>query len=358
TEASVTNPAVPLCRKNCTAYSGLIANTTSGLVTIQRAPRSPSVTNHTIVTGPNMRPIAPVPRRCTTNSVVRMTIAPGSTKCSSRGVATARPSIALSTEIAGVMNPSPKNSAAPKTPTALTGPHTRQLLLALETNVLRASTPPSPRLSARSTIATYLTEMISTSDQRISDRMPRMFCSVNGMPCSGFRHSRNAYSGLVPMSPKTTPSAVRTSLRLASLRLSARAAVGELACMGRALYRTPRIGGYSTTLFDHAGEPARQRAAEAGAKQRHHDQLDLTRIVGTEFGRALHDQRAHQARIVEPPGEGECKRDTRDDAGDDEQQRATPAALQGLQILLQFLLDALTLSGALRIVDSFDLRNS
>jgi len=72
--------------------------------------------------------------------------------------------------------------------------------------------------------------------------------------------------------------------------------------------------------------------------------------------RALHDQRAHQARIVEPPGEGECKRDTRDDAGDDEQQRATPAALQGLQILLQFLLDALTLSGALRIVDSFDLR--
>ena len=85
-----------------------------------------------------------------------MTSAPGSTKCSSRGVAIARPSIALSTEIAGVMKPSPKNSAAPNTPTALTGAHNRQLLLALDSNVLSASTPPSPRLSARSTMRDVL----------------------------------------------------------------------------------------------------------------------------------------------------------------------------------------------------------
>src|SRR6185436_3249489 len=143
TEASVTNPAQPLLVKNCTAYSGLIANTTSGLVMIQRVPSSARVTNHTSVTGPNMRPIAPVPRRCTRNSAVRMIIAPGNTKCSSRGVATARPSIALNTEIAGVMKPSPKNSAAPNTPTALTGAQMRQLLLALDNNVLSASTPPS-----------------------------------------------------------------------------------------------------------------------------------------------------------------------------------------------------------------------
>ena len=79
-------------------------------------------------------------------------------------------------------------------------------------------------------------EMMRTSDQRISDSSPMMFASVTAMPCSGLRHSRNAYSGLVPMSPKTTPSAEMTSLRELSLRGSA-AAAGDRACMGRALYR-------------------------------------------------------------------------------------------------------------------------
>ncbi len=45
-----------------------------------------------------------------------------------------------------------------------------------------------------------------------------MFASFTAMPCSGLKHSRKAYSGLVPMSPKTTPSAARTSLRSAPLR--------------------------------------------------------------------------------------------------------------------------------------------
>ena len=110
------------------------------------------------------------------------------------------------------MKPSPKNSAAPNRPTALTGPQTRQSRLAIDSSVLSASTPPSPRLSARSTKVTYFTEITRINDHRISDSRPRMLISLTAIPCAGLKHSRSAYSGLVPMSPKTTPSAVMTSL--------------------------------------------------------------------------------------------------------------------------------------------------
>ena len=51
-----------------------------------------------------------------------------------------------------------------------------------DSSVLSASTPPSPRLSARSTIVTYLTEMTSISDQRISDSRPSTLASLTAMP--------------------------------------------------------------------------------------------------------------------------------------------------------------------------------
>ena len=61
--------------------------------------------------------------------------------------------------------------------------------------------PPSPRLFARRTSTTYLSDTTIISDQKIADTPPRMFAGVNGMPWSGLNVSLAAYSGLVPMSP-------------------------------------------------------------------------------------------------------------------------------------------------------------
>ena len=71
--------------------------------------------------------------------------------------------------------------------------------------------PPSPRLSARITSTTYLSDTTITSDQKMVDRPPKMLAGVSGMPCAGEKVSLTAYSGLVPMSPNTTPSAARVS---------------------------------------------------------------------------------------------------------------------------------------------------
>jgi hypothetical protein len=43
----------------------------------------------------------------------------------------------------------------------------------------------------------------------MSERTPRTFSTVGGTECDPKKHSRIAYSGLVPMSPYTTPIAVR-----------------------------------------------------------------------------------------------------------------------------------------------------
>src|SRR5512138_3629191 len=101
------------------------------------------------------------------------------------------------------------------------------------------------------------------------------------------------------MSPKTTPSAAMTSLREASLRGSAPAA-GELACMGRALYRN---------LLDDRGQPAGDHAAEAGTDQRRDGQMHESGIAFAEPG-ALRDQRLHHARIAQPGSEAERQCDS------------------------------------------------
>lgn len=79
------------------------------------APSSASTTNQTIMTGPNARPITAVPQRCTANSTVRITSPSGTTQVPSCGFTVSSPSTALSTEMAGVMNESPKKSEAPTT---------------------------------------------------------------------------------------------------------------------------------------------------------------------------------------------------------------------------------------------------
>ena len=57
--------------------------------------------------GPKTLPTAPVPRFCTAKSATRIPTAMGMTKLSRLGWTTLRPSTALSTEMAGVMTPSP-----------------------------------------------------------------------------------------------------------------------------------------------------------------------------------------------------------------------------------------------------------
>ena len=66
-----------------------------------------STRNHTSITGPNTRPITATPLRCTMNRPIRITMVSGTTKGVSTGASTFRPSIAESTEIAGVIAPSP-----------------------------------------------------------------------------------------------------------------------------------------------------------------------------------------------------------------------------------------------------------
>ena len=79
----------------------------SGWASTWRRPSTASVANHTIITGPNTLPTAPVPLLCTRNSTTRMTMAMGTIQLSNPGETRVSPSTAASTEMAGVMAPSP-----------------------------------------------------------------------------------------------------------------------------------------------------------------------------------------------------------------------------------------------------------
>ena len=134
-------------------------------------PETPSARNQSAVTGPKTLATLPVPKRWTANSTARMTSVIGTTYGSKAGVTTFRPSTADSTEIAGVMMASPKNSAAPQMPM------TRIAAAGASDRLLRASAisdsvPPSPLLSARSTKTTYLIVTMTVSAQTISDSTP------------------------------------------------------------------------------------------------------------------------------------------------------------------------------------------
>jgi hypothetical protein len=97
----------------------------------------------------------------------------GTMNFSNSGAISLRPSIADSTEIAGVMTPSPNRSAAPMTPSRTTIGTPGPLAIRSEaTSDKSARMPPSPSLSARSTNTTYLSETISISAQKISETMP------------------------------------------------------------------------------------------------------------------------------------------------------------------------------------------
>jgi hypothetical protein len=92
---------------NSKACSGFSACRITGAWTMLITPITASTANQTSMTGPNQRPMPAVPWRCTLYRISSTTIVSGTTHRSRPGVATSRPSIAPSTEIAGVITLSP-----------------------------------------------------------------------------------------------------------------------------------------------------------------------------------------------------------------------------------------------------------
>ena len=133
-----------------------------------------------------------------------MTSVIGTMKRSNRVVATPSPSTADRTEIDGVSTPSPYSSAAPNSPASSSRKRGRGPARSASPALMsesRARMPPSPSLSARMTKARYLIEMTTVSAQKMSERTPSTLSGVISIGCSPRKHSRNAYSGDVPMSP-------------------------------------------------------------------------------------------------------------------------------------------------------------
>src|SRR5690606_42136398 len=119
------------------------------------------------------------------------------------------------TDTADVTTPSPQRLDGP-TSTTRTPAGIRRWVPVCRSSPLNASsenTPPSPRLFARMTTVAYFRLTTSISAQKMIDSTP---CTPATRSASGSRatDSRRAYSGLVPMSPKTTPRAPNASPRL------------------------------------------------------------------------------------------------------------------------------------------------
>ena len=136
------------------AYVGESALRISGSSAMPLTPQAPMDTNHRIITGPKKRPTVAVPRRCTANSATMITAVIGTIQSSIPGSTVLRPSTEDSTEIAGVIMLSPKNSDAPKMPSVASIKAVRRRPPATfhrRNIVMSAMMPPSPSLSARIT---------------------------------------------------------------------------------------------------------------------------------------------------------------------------------------------------------------
>jgi hypothetical protein len=120
-----------------------MAASTCGLWAIPVNPRAAITMNHSNMIGPNALPIFSVPNLCAANSATRIATAMGITKGFRAAVATLTPSSALSTEMAGVMTPSPYNSAAPSNPIPVRSLAPLRKLFAPIRDI-NAKMPPSP----------------------------------------------------------------------------------------------------------------------------------------------------------------------------------------------------------------------
>ena len=226
TDPSTKNESEPCACMKCNACTGLTAVRIHGDAAISCRPSAAMVTNHTSMMGPNALPTRSVPSRCAKNSMARITSVIGTMNRATLGSAISSPSMAPSTDMAGVMMPSPYSNAMPHRASA-----TNTLPLAPSRSSPRlgkmsasnAKPPPSPWLSARSTKLTYLTLITRVSAHTISERIPKTFSRVGVSPYIGLKHSLIEYNGLVPMSPYTTPRAVsvRTARRFPVGRCSA-----------------------------------------------------------------------------------------------------------------------------------------
>ena len=97
----------PRSARNSTARNGCSAARMAGCSMICQMPVTASVPNHSTMTGPNILPTTPVPKRCTRNNATSTSSASGTTQACRPGAMTTSPSIAPSTEMAGVMRLSP-----------------------------------------------------------------------------------------------------------------------------------------------------------------------------------------------------------------------------------------------------------
>src|SRR6516225_7545869 len=188
-----------------------------------RIPSTAITVNQTLMTGPNIRPTMPVPSRWTRNRTTMIATVMGMTRPATDGAATSTPSTAESTEMAGVIMLSPKNSEAPKMPSAASTALARAPPGRARRRIraISAMIPPSPSLSARITSKTYVMVTMIVTDQKISEMTPKMLACVTVTGCGslGLNTVWTVYSGLVPMSPKTTPRAPTARAHWAVVRL-------------------------------------------------------------------------------------------------------------------------------------------
>jgi hypothetical protein len=89
-----------------------------------------------------------------------------------------------------------------------------------DNSATNASEPPSPLLSALISRATYWIETTRVIDQKMRLTTPSTCRSSRASGCGPTNVSRNAYRGLVPISPNTIPIAPTASFSLADLRAS------------------------------------------------------------------------------------------------------------------------------------------
>ncbi|MNI57323.1 hypothetical protein D3C73_1123780 [compost metagenome] len=93
--------------KKRTPHAGFIACNTSGCWMIPWTPNAPSTTNQVTMIGPNRMPMRAVPWRWIRNNATSTISDSGTTQWSMPSNASPRPSMADSTEIAGVIMLSP-----------------------------------------------------------------------------------------------------------------------------------------------------------------------------------------------------------------------------------------------------------
>ena len=121
-------------------------------------------------------------------------MAMGTTRCSSCGLCSDRPSIAPSTEIAGVMMPSPNRSPAPNSASKMAMDSLVRWPASPSTSAPIARMPPSPLLSARSTNHRYFTTTTEISDQNTSDITPSTAGSVGATAWATWGYARHSFT--------------------------------------------------------------------------------------------------------------------------------------------------------------------